>query len=374
MRPVEVVLAFVPAARRGPADGFYDSPVLRPQACPHGPGSLTLEPSMVANQPAQPGPSRSSPPAAPPLHEVLRQVELERERLRRARWRQLLILGVALSLLTHISLMILLGVLRRGGPGGAPSAPVSIQFAILQEEALDELSDLEFEDPPTQPIDQVADLAEDIPADLAAEAPEALEVSAAGAVPALGAGGAGGTGESGGLQGGGAGTSFFGIASRGTRFAYIVDRSGSMGQGRKMATAAAELEKSLEALPDYAQFFVVLFSSDYTLPPMQQDWLRARRSTVRNLVQWLRGVPARGGTDPSGAFQLVLGLEVRPDVIYFLTDGEIPGMGADFVADLNKLGKRVTINTIAFGDPASQELLKEIARDSGGVYRFVPSD
>ena len=64
-------------------------------------------------------------------------------------------------------------------------------------------------------------------------------------------------------------------------------------------------------------------------------------------------------------------LKVRPDVIFFLTDGEIPDLTAVEIAAMNGRGKRVVINTIAFGDPASQALLKEVAMQSGGVYRFV---
>ena len=78
-----------------------------------------------------------------------------------------------------------------------------------------------------------------------------------------------------------------------------------------------------------------------------------------------------GSDGPSGP-----ALEPRPDVIFFLTDGEIPRSEETLAAVtlLNSRGRRVVINTIAFGDPASQELLREIARRSGGIYRFVSSD
>jgi hypothetical protein len=299
-------------------------------------------------------------------------MEEECQRRSQQRRRQVLMVGMALSVVAHIGLMIVLNLLHRSPRGGSGAGPVAIEFAVLPERPAVETQALEFEEPMAQPIEDVRELAVE-PSTLSAESPTTtLQVTGEGAMPGLGAGGAAGEGT--GLGGGGAGTSFFGIAARGSRFAYIVDRSASMGQGRKMSTALHELERSLQALPDYVQFFVVLFSSEAVVPPMQQDWLRARRGVVHNLMQWLRGLPPRGGTDPSGAFQLVMGLEVRPDVVYFLTDGEIPTMDAAFVADLNRQGKRVVINTIAFGDPASQDLLKEIARDSGGVYRFVPSN
>ncbi len=95
---------------------------------------------------------------------------------------------------------------------------------------------------------------------------------------------------------------------------------------------------------------------------------------MRSFIHWLDKIDSSGGTLPLPAFQKVFGLSVRPDVIFFLTDGEIPPDTAANVTSLNSRGRRVVINTIAFGDPASQAQLKDIARRSGGVYRFVPSN
>ena len=81
-----------------------------------------------------------------------------------------------------------------------------------------------------------------------------------------------------------------------------------------------------------------------------------------------------GGTQPRSAFRQVFALEDRPDVIFFLTDGQIPPETVATVTGFNSRGRRVAVNTIAFGDPASQEYLKEISYRSGGVYRYVPSD
>ena len=76
------------------------------------------------------------------------------------------------------------------------------------------------------------------------------------------------------------------------------------------------------------------------------------------------------------AFERVFALGDRPDVIFFLTDGEIPDAEAagDLIAKLNSGGRRVVINTIAFGDVRSQKLLRRLARDSGGTYRFVATE
>ena len=73
------------------------------------------------------------------------------------------------------------------------------------------------------------------------------------------------------------------------------------------------------------------------------------------------------------AFNRVFGLKERPDVIFFLTDGVITSMTAENVSALNNRGLRTVINTIAFGNDTSQDLLSRIAIESGGVYRFVKS-
>ena len=100
----------------------------------------------------------------------------------------------------------------------------------------------------------------------------------------------------------------------------------------------------------------------------------ARPNTVRSFVRWLNEVAPGGGTEPKPAFELIFAQEERPDVIFFLTDGVIPDMNAEFVAGLNAHGKRVVINTISFGEDSSQGLLKQIAADSGGVWRHVRSE
>ena len=141
--------------------------------------------------------------------------------------------------------------------------------------------------------------------------------------------------------------------------------------GRKMQVAMRELAGSVDWLPDYASFYVLLFSTDYEEPPFQRGWMRAKDTTVNNFIRWLNEIDPGGGTVPMPAFYEVFAIDQRPDVIFFLTDGEIPEDTADLVAGLNRRGGRVTVNTIAFGDAKSQDQLKRIARESGGTYRFV---
>jgi hypothetical protein len=101
--------------------------------------------------------------------------------------------------------------------------------------------------------------------------------------------------------------------------------------------------------------------------------VRARVRDVDRLVQWIDQVQPGGGTQPLPAFQRAFGLDIQPDVIFFLTDGQIADESTPAqIANMNdNRGKRAVINTIAFGDPRAQEMLRQIANDSGGAFKFV---
>jgi hypothetical protein len=147
-----------------------------------------------------------------------------------------------------------------------------------------------------------------------------------------------------------------------------------MGNNGRLQLAMRELKRSLEALPDFAQFKIALYSNQVTIPPFQRGWLRASRDRVRATGTWLDSIPASGGTQPFPAFQYLWSDDQRPDVVFFLTDGEIPnGTGPEVVQlNLQPGGKPAVINCIAFSADASQAELREIAQRTEGVFRYVP--
>ena len=67
---------------------------------------------------------------------------------------------------------------------------------------------------------------------------------------------------------------------------------------------------------------------------------------------------------------------MRPDVVFFLTDGIFNDISLDELAALNARGKRAVINCIGFGAPGEvdQTLLRSIAMQAGGQYRFVATE
>ncbi len=183
-----------------------------------------------------------------------------------------------------------------------------------------------------------------------------------------GGGGSGGGGGGGGLGGGAGGTSFFGVGGRGTRFAFIVDKSASMAS--RIGEAKDELQRAIAGLPDFASVYVLFYDSSEPWA-FSDRWERVRSSTMARLKAWLRDVGPSGGTQPMPAFRMAFALDVRPDVIFFLSDGEIPAETVELVRQLNSRGKRVTINTIAFGDDAGAAQLRQMAQESDGQFRQV---
>jgi hypothetical protein len=182
------------------------------------------------------------------------------------------------------------------------------------------------------------------------------------AVAALGAGGGGG---------GGKGVGFFGTRSRADTVAFVVDMSGSMNDGRRFDRAVEELIRSLNALEPH-QKFCVYFYNAVTIPMLGQRNAKLIPATPGNrtkVVKWIKTLQPDNDTAPEDA--LARAIKLKPQVIYFLTDGEIPLTTRDTVSKLNS-DHKIVVHTIAFVTEEGAEQLKGIAKDNKGKYKFVP--
>ncbi len=324
--------------------------------------------------------SPTPPTTSPKLDELRRQVQslrqtvhrlsVEREMRSRRRRRRLLAVGLAVSLVLHFALLLYFAMISRAGDGPGGPAADEYQFALVFDEPLTTAETSGLDELDLDPSEELLSELTDASDDALADAPAAADLAAegVGAIETLGGAGDGGTD---GTLAGGAGTSYFGIEAEGSRFLYIVDRSGSMMFGERMEIAMRELRESIESLPDYTSFRVIFFSSDLLEPDFQRGWTRATGANIRRYLNWLDRVDPGGGTNPRPAFLLAFEMRPRPDVIFFMTDGIIPDLSAEEISGINQRGDRVVIHTIAFGDQGSEQLLRQIARDSRGQYRYV---
>jgi hypothetical protein len=163
---------------------------------------------------------------------------------------------------------------------------------------------------------------------------------------------------------------FFGQAAVGQRFAFILDRSGSM-SGARWKACTTQLEQALRRLPERVEFFMVLFSRYDVEPSGQTGWTPAERGRVENVIKWIGGITPGGGTYPATAFERVFSLPSPPDVIYFLTDGELSGFEPSMCASLRGSAPTI-VNTIALENGVSADALRETAEASGGQFILVP--
>lgn len=182
---------------------------------------------------------------------------------------------------------------------------------------------------------------------------------------------AGVSGLAGGGAGGGSGRGhglFTGAEAAGS-FAYVVDASGSMDGGR-MRLVLHELARSIGALSETQDFFVVFFS-DRTFPMMwpktERRLIAASRENQNRILDWAFTVRPDGGTNPQLALRQAL--DLRPDVVYFLTDGQIPPMTIDVVRKHRK--EPTVVHTISVGSRAAQDMMQQIAQTGGGVFTDV---
>jgi hypothetical protein len=308
------------------------------------------------------------------ITDVTKYTSIERERWKKT-IRSLLFLGIIASVLIHIILGFILDISSGNlGKGDSKIVTTTVDFAVLDEEQLQEMPEGN-ETQQQEEIQSEASLEIEFSTSVLMPSKESrptLESNTKSQARSLSGGGSSGLSVGVGGSGGG-GASFFGIASTGNRFCYIVDISGSMRSGNRIGSALQELSKSIKALPDFAKFYILFYHSAVIEPPSQRGWNRARRSVVRRMVTEFQTINPLGGTNPILAFEQAMKLKPLPEVIYFLTDGDSLGFQLDDLVSMMPNKKTIVINTIAFGNNSTQQLLRDIANATGGKYNFISS-
>jgi len=205
--------------------------------------------------------------------------------------------------------------------------------------------------------------------DVASNKMEVLEV--------IGVGGGGK--EFGGFEGlgtgSGRGSGFFGAGGEASKIVYVVDRSGSMTDS--IDYVKFELKRSIGELGEETEFHVVFYSSG---PPVEMPTRRLVNATDRNkqlAFEFIDGIIAQGETDPSKALERAF--EVKPELIYLLTDGEFDRAMVDLLKRLNR-DQKITVHTIGFWawrsrrdsePPSGEEVMKNMADQNGGNYKAI---
>ncbi|TWT72805.1 hypothetical protein Pla123a_41040 [Posidoniimonas polymericola] len=306
----------------------------------------------------------------------------------------------AVSLAAHLALGAVLGLASFALPIQDPPfllasvADSSDDYEDFVEISLDTLdpteSLVELEPLATEPVLTVEP--DDMAPSLDAALTEAfsLQPAVAEALPADaiglmsgGVGTAAGERGAGGPAGSGAGDAqFFGARSRGNRFVFVVDNSGSMTGGR-METTVFELLRSISAMTPKQEFHV-LFYSDQVYPMFFPEpaprLVPATRANRQKLEQWLMSVQMCKGDCLADAMDYAA--ELDPHVVYLLSDGGYlfngSGVNRKPSRKLNRLTEETldwpfTVHTLGMTvrSADSAEGLAMIANAHGGVFTPV---
>jgi hypothetical protein len=198
--------------------------------------------------------------------------------------------------------------------------------------------------------------------------------------------------------------SFFGLQSQGKHIAFLLDYSGSM-EGAFRTTMEHQLEESLTDLPAGTQVMLICWagpawSYTQTAHDIAKDWKMIKtydnfklRSGVRQEPpQWvdinpgtvadiMKGIKAQvsdpGGTDWRQPFRYAMKADPPPDVIFFLTDGQIPAATADraltdIATSILKANSHPTINCLWIQNPREKsDVMEKLAKQYQGEFRRV---
>ena len=174
-------------------------------------------------------------------------------------------------------------------------------------------------------------------------------------------------------------TSVFGIEGTGSRFVYVFDRSSSMNgySGLPMAKAKNELIKSLQSLNPVHQFQLIFYNEEPLAYGQLAGTMQTLPGTDENkqaAIGYIRRMTPVGGTKHLPALRMALSMGV--DVIFFLTDADVPALSRRELDDLAERASRrpTVIHTIQFGAGGNQGTgawIASLARSTGGNYRYI---
>jgi hypothetical protein len=166
----------------------------------------------------------------------------------------------------------------------------------------------------------------------------------------------------------------FGHGGNAKRIAFVCDASGSM--LNKFSTLRRELSNTVQGLRAIQSFSIVFFQEQSFKALDANSLVMATPENKLKATNFLEDkIVPRGETNPIPGLETAF--KQKPELIYILTDGDFPDNNAVIkkIAELNR-DHKVKVNTIAFvgasdTDTAFMAVLKKIAEENGGVYKYV---
>ncbi|MFN9718342.1 MAG: vWA domain-containing protein [Planctomycetota bacterium] len=187
----------------------------------------------------------------------------------------------------------------------------------------------------------------------------------------------GGAAKVGGVGGEG-NTSFMNITGVGQTFVYVIDISASMDE-KRLKLAQSQLKASLRLLQPGQKFAIILYNEmTQRLKPGRRppaDLYPASDLNIRLFEAAIDRIHSSLGTDHKPA--LMEALNLKPDVVYFLTDGA-DELSPAALREISGAAGKTTIHVIQFGDGTlttrETSWLEKLARQTSGEFRLFNVD
>jgi hypothetical protein len=178
----------------------------------------------------------------------------------------------------------------------------------------------------------------------------------------------------GGGNGAGPRSSFLGVGGNARRVVYVCQASGSMIS--LYGDLRHKLEESIDALRPIQSFDVIFFADQDTFVFNRGALVMASPDNKRKAYDFIDHVVTHGQTNPIEAINTALAL--KPELMYVLTDGFYNVSSFDEVINAFRNGnadKKTHVNCLYLEsdeDPKLVQVLKQIARENGGVMKSIP--
>jgi len=136
-------------------------------------------------------------------------------------------------------------------------------------------------------------------------------------------------------------------------------------QTTKLAEAQREIIPFLRGFSDNSYFNITVFNSNFN--QFMQDFVPANQAYIDKANEFVKSLNANGGSSMLPALNAVL--EKRPATIYLISDGQ-PSDSERLILQManNARSKGVIINTIGVGEDQNKDLLRKIAYTTGGIF------
>ena len=141
----------------------------------------------------------------------------------------------------------------------------------------------------------------------------------------------------------------------------------------------SEMKRSISRLKPIQDFHVIFFASGAPEENQAKMLVAATGNYKKQAYNYLQGVVAEGQTKPKQAIQRAFAVKNKrgkhAQLVYLLTDGEFdPEIVKQIETMQSRLSTKIKINTIGFIYRSGERILKQIAEQNGGVYKFVSRD